>query len=247
MANVIYYTTPARLEAEFRDTGAESYTVSTRKISLSSGNLRLDIGGTFKLSAGDVTGGILDNIKIYLSGREQLSVTGLGIDILKVANAYDPYEYIMNKAVGGADSITGSFYSDTLYGRGGNDTIKGLTGNDKLIGGYGADTLTGGIGNDRFDFNLSAESGISASTRDKIIDFVRGQDKIDLSGIDANANAGGNNAFTKMFGSNVTFTAPGQLKFTGGVVYGNTDGDAAAEFSIQVSGVSKLTLSDFVL
>ena len=42
------------------------------------------------------------------------------------------------------------------------------------------------------------------------------------------------------------FSAPGQLRFAGGVLYGNTDLDADAEFAIALTGVTTLSLQDLV-
>lgn len=147
----------------------------------------------------------------------------------------------------GADTLYGDADSDTLYGGAANDLLYGGSGNDILVGGSGKDTLTGGAGTDRFDFNAVADSGITSALRDTIKDFVRGQDKINLAAIDANSATAGNDAFTALIGSKANFTAAGQLKLAGGILYGNTDGDAAAEFSIALSGISKISLADFLL
>lgn len=51
-------------------------------------------------------------------------------------------------ALGGNDTVLGSFTNDTLLGDGGNDTLYGDGGNDVLDGGNGNDTLYGGTGDD---------------------------------------------------------------------------------------------------
>jgi Ca2+-binding RTX toxin-like protein len=142
--------------------------------------------------------------------------------------------------------------NDVLNGGAGNDTINGFAGNDTLTGGAGTDTLTGGAGNDIFDFNAQTETGITSSTWDVITDFVSGQDKIDLSTIDADVVLAGNQAFTSpVFGGAFSgvFANPGDLYFDGlnRVLYGNTDADATAEFAIALTGVSSLAAADFVL
>ena len=146
-----------------------------------------------------------------------------------------------------ANTLTGNAAANRLNGDAGNDTLKGNGGNDILTGGAGKDALTGGAGNDVFKFNTLAESGLTATTRDVITDFVRGQDKIDLSTIDANTALVGNQAFTGLIGANVAFTKAGQLRLNAGVLYGNTDADAAAEFSIALTGITTLANTDFVL
>ena len=67
----------------------------------------------------------------------------------------------------------------------GNDVVIGSAGADAIIGGSGRDTLTGGAGNDTFIFTSTSQS-TRPSTIDIITDFHRGEDRIDLSGIDAN-------------------------------------------------------------
>ncbi len=146
-----------------------------------------------------------------------------------------------------ANTLTGNTAVNQLNGGAGNDTLNGNAGNDILIGGAGKDMLTGGAGHDVFKFNTLAESGLTATTRDVITDFVRGQDKIDLSTLDANTALAGNQAFTGLIGANVAFTKAGQLKLNAGVLYGNTDADAAAEFSIALTGITTLANTDFIL
>ena len=94
---------------------------------------------------------------------------------------------------------------------------------------------------------LATESTVANAGRDVIRDFVRGTDKIDLAGIDANTAVAGNQAFTGFIAASKAFTKAGQMKFSGGVVYGNTDSDAAAEFAVTVTGVGGLSVADFVL
>jgi len=141
--------------------------------------------------------------------------------------------------------VVGNTGNNTVVGFAGNDSLSGGNGNDILIGGAGKDTLTGGAGFDYFDFNLVTES-LPGATRDLITDFVRAQgDRVDLSGIDANVSAGGNQAF--VFTAAATFTAAGQVRYAGGVIYVNVDADATAEMEIQIGGVSSMTGADFIL
>ncbi|WP_442943080.1 M10 family metallopeptidase C-terminal domain-containing protein, partial [Nostoc sp.] len=71
------------------------------------------------------------------------------------------------------DNLVGTSGNDTIQGFNGNDTLSGLGGNDRLESGLGDDTLSGGAGNDVFNLAYSQEN-------DLVIDFVRGQDKIDV-------------------------------------------------------------------
>jgi hypothetical protein len=57
---------------------------------------------------------------------------------------------------------------------------------------------------------------------------------IDVSTIDANVLVAGNQAFT--FIGSVAFSAAGQLRYSGGLLQGSTDADAAAELQVQLTG-----------
>ena len=144
------------------------------------------------------------------------------------------------------NKLTGNSANNLLDGGAANDTLSGGAGNDRLIGGAGKDVLTGGTGNDVFDFNSLSETGLTSTTWDVIADFVRGADKIDLSTLDANTAITGNGAFTTVIGSSNAFTAAGQLRVTDGVLYGNTDADATAEFAIELIGITSLSMADFI-
>lgn len=63
-------------------------------------------------------------------------------------------------------------------------------------------------------------------------------DQIDLQDIDAHELLSGNQAFTWI--GNAAFTAAGQLRYSGGVLQGSTDADAAPEFEIQLVGAPAL-------
>lgn len=100
-----------------------------------------------------------------------------------------------------ANSLMGGAGNDLVSGRGGDDYVDGGSGNDFIYGGIGADTLVGGLDADRFIFTSLDDSRITAGKpQDVITDFLHGQDKIDLSGLDNdnllivnNQNVGGVN------------------------------------------------------
>ena len=140
------------------------------------------------------------------------------------------------------DSLTGNASNNVFWGKGGNDQLSSGSGNDTLIGGDGRDTFTGGTGNDKFVYKLVNDSPAGAG-RDVIKDFKGNGaaigDQIDLTAIDANVLKSGNQAF--IFGG--PFTA-GHLRYntTTGILSGNTDSDAAAEFEIQLLGAPALVV-----
>ncbi|NML15006.1 calcium-binding protein [Azohydromonas caseinilytica] len=147
----------------------------------------------------------------------------------------------------GADFIRGDFGNDVLIGGAGQDTLEGGSGNDVFVGGTGKDTLTGGAGADVFDFDTLEEfNGITASAVDRITDFVHGVDRLDLRTLDANTATAGDDAFTTVISADATFTAAGQLQLIAGVLYGNVDADAEAEFALRLTGVTTLTMVDIV-
>jgi len=215
-------------------------------------------GRLLTTGAATLTGNSLDNT-LYSGAGSNLLDGSTGVDTasyLYAASAVSASLAVTTaQATGGSGSdillaienLTGSNYNDRLTGNAAANLLNGGSGNDILIGGMGKDVLTGGAGNDIFDFNVVAETGLTSSTWDIISDFTRGADKIDLSTLDANTATVTNEAFNSIIGSTAAFSAAGQLKVAGGVLYGNTDADSAAEFAIQVVGISSVTTTDFIL
>ena len=103
------------------------------------------------------------------------------------------------------------------------------------------DTLTGGADDDTHVWTAAAQSGTGSGNRDIISDFAQGDDVIDLSAF-AGATWLGTGAFTGAV-NEVRYTQPG-----GGitVVQVDTDGNAAADFEIELTGVITLDETDFV-
>ena len=145
---------------------------------------------------------------------------------------------------GAANIITGNASNNVLSGLGGNDTINGGNGNDNLTGAAGADLLTGGLNADTFIY-LATLAHSNGATRDTINDFTSGSDRINLSAIDANTGVGGNQAF--IFRGGLAFNGTGQVRYAGGILEANVNGDLAADFQIQLSGAPVLVVGDLVL
>jgi Ca2+-binding RTX toxin-like protein len=145
----------------------------------------------------------------------------------------------------GGDNLHGGGARDVLNSGKGRDILFGDAGSDRLRGGGGADTATGGAGADVFVFAIAAEVGLGAG-RDVIADFQAGTDRIDLAGIDANANRAGNQAFD-FVGSAKFSSSAGELRYANGMVSGDIDGDGSADFEIEIGRVAGVSHGDFLL
>jgi Ca2+-binding RTX toxin-like protein len=126
-----------------------------------------------------------------------------------------------------SDSVTGERHGNHLAGGGGDDTIEG----DR-----GADQLSGGTGDDVFVYRAAADS--NGAKTDLILDLDAG-DHIDLSAIDADTAAAGDQAFhlVDAFGHQagelvVSYDA-GRDRTT---ISGDLDGDARADLVIWLAG-----------
>ncbi|MEH1928415.1 hypothetical protein [Nostoc sp.] len=167
----------------------------------------------------------------------------------KTYNGTDITDIIDISNLGSNDILNGNGGSDILSERGGgNDTLNGGSGNDILIGGTGTDILSGGSGNDIFYFKSVSDSPTGVS-RDVITDFVGNGnlpgDQIDLSAIDANSTIAGKQAFTFIGAS--AFSAPGQVRYSGGILQANTDRNLSADLEIRLVGAPQLVASDIIL
>ncbi|HEX2556223.1 MAG TPA: putative Ig domain-containing protein [Microvirga sp.] len=165
---------------------------------------------------------------------EELVYTGLG-----------PFTGTGN---GLGNEIRGGPGRDRLFGLSGDDLLHGGDGADRLVGGPGRDVLVGGRGADVFAFDTIAESGLGPLG--DVVTFVRAErDRIDLAGIDADTDGTrGNQAFAWVDPARLKagFTkADGQLRFAGGVLMGDTDGDGRADFHIRIVGA--LAAGDVIL
>jgi Ca2+-binding RTX toxin-like protein len=185
-----------------------------------------------------LTGTAENDLLLGASGADRLSGLG-GIDVLVGATGADT-------VLGGAgkDGISGDSGDDRLDGGGGRDVIHGGGDRDTVIGGLGADVLDGGRHADRFLFRTVEETG-SGDTRDVVIGFRSGVDKIVLGPIDADAQAGGDQDF--IFVGADPFTDAGQVRFSGGRLLGNVDDDAAAELVIRFFDSDPVVAGDIVL
>ncbi|MFZ2159186.1 MAG: calcium-binding protein [Bradyrhizobium sp.] len=213
----------------------------------------------FRGNANDnfVFGGSGDDQISGLAGNDTLN-GGYGNDSLFGGDGNDVVYGDSGWRHGGDDYLQGNAGDDILFGGAGNDRMVGGTGNDILIGGGGSDYLVGNEGADIFRFAAVTESQHRLSwdpqQADQIVDFTQGQDRIDLSLIDANVSLEGDQSFT--------FLAD-PAHYTGdwsGLVWQTTDSrtgiatlnvsidaDPGADMQIYMSHPYTFTANDFIL
>jgi Ca2+-binding RTX toxin-like protein len=207
----------------------------------------------------DTVGGGNGNDSIYGGDGDDALFGSEGNDLINGGNGIDTAYYNtalsavsvrlygLAQDTGGAgidtvqfvENLVGSAFADYLWGDGNANRLEGGAGNDTLRGYSGPDTLVGGAGADLFDGALGI---VGAPVT--IVDFQSGIDTIDVSAFDAISGLY-NQAFVYI-GSDA-FTAAGQLRYEGGVVYGNHDEDTDAEFMLVLTGAPPLVAEDFIL
>ncbi len=136
----------------------------------------------------------------------------------------------------GHNVLTGNSGANIIIGGGGVDTIDGGAGNDVLNGGARRDYLTGGAGSDRFVYTNVSDS--SYADYDRIMD-LSDEDIIDLSGIDADINTEGDQAFALVDSftgqaGQITLTYNAGAGFT--VLAADVNGDGLADMRIVLYG-----------
>ena len=200
-------------------TGGGDDTISTKN-----GNDWVDAGD----GADTVNGGAGDDLLLGGGGDDRLS-GATGIDLLAGGD--------------GADNLFGGDDIDFIYGDAGNDVLHGDAGDDYLDGGAGVDRLIGGAGLDTFAFGpMRMPDGTYVlqddPARDTVVDFQQGSDRIDLVSWgpmtfigDAAFSGEGPEARTSIKGGST-------------LIFGDYDGDGAADFSIRLTGAFTLTQGD---
>jgi len=208
------------------------------------------------------------------SGDVVVELAGEGADTVSSGVSYALGDYVENLILtGSATNGTGNLLDNLIQGNSLGNYLDGGAGNDRLIGGNGVDWLNGGAGSDIFVAELgdkvSSKSG--SFSLDMILDFKKGEDKIDLSGIDAKAgvdghqafkfvgNASGNNAgdlFAKTFGNiNAAekslgidlhgLDSHGAIDGKVTIVFGNTDG-GDPDFAMVLFNTDSINTTDFI-
>lgn len=196
------------------------------------------------VGADSMTGGTGDDTYIVDNAGDVVTeATGEGTDTVRVGlGTYTLAANVENLVYTGSGTFRGT----------GNDLANAITGGagpDTLSGGGGADTLTGGTGADLFVLSDATQSAPAAP--DTIADFSAvGGDRIDLSGMDANSTTAADDAFT-FLGAAAFSNIAGQLRIQAvGAdlqLQGDINGDGAADFTIILTAVTTLAVTDIVL
>jgi Ca2+-binding RTX toxin-like protein len=234
----------------------DSYDASS--ITISAGGLSATYHGNFSY---DVYGRVYGQLKGFeqsYEGTTLFEVTGIWANANTVFNYVDDgnARAALAHCLRFADKIYGSTQNDRLLGFDGNDqlfgsngadVLKGMDGRDALRGGQGSDVFVGGTGadvmdagkdnnRDTFVFETRRDSGSTGDTRDRIVNFDRGEDKIDLRKLNVDFSA-------RPDGSSVWQNKSDR----GVVVHVDVGNDGRSDFSFLVVGVSALSAADFML
>ena len=122
-----------------------------------------------------------DPIETFVDGKGHTLILATGLiggDKAGIISGDNTSEYM--DGGGGDDYLFGNGGKDQMFGSAGNDYLDGGTGNDILDGGSGDDQLFGDKGHDTFVFAPVEPDGLPPGD-DMILDFVHGQDRIDLT------------------------------------------------------------------
>lgn len=184
----------------------------------------------------DVSGGA-GNDDVFGGNGNDRANGGAGADILSGGD--------------GSDIVAGGYGQDRLNGGLGNDRLAGGRGDDDLRGGTGRDALVGGDGADTFVFGDGDFSGATTGTADHIVDFSHEDgDLIDLSSVDADTALDGDQAFA-FIGTAAFSNTAGELRFETtdqySFLYGDQNGDGAADFAIRFDNAATIVETDLVL
>lgn len=193
-------------------------------------------------AANELYGGAGDDTYIVrAAGDTIVERAGEGVDLVQTTLQEQVLaDHVENVVFVGSGSFAGR-------GNGLDNQLRGGSGADRLSGSGGRDQLIGGGGADVFVYDHAADS--TAAAHDLIIDFKAGEDRIDLSQIDADPASAARDPFTLL--SNSPFSArsselrvrtDGQDTF----VEADLDGDGSADIVIQLAGLHALSAQDFI-
>ena len=208
----------------------------------------------------DILNGGLGDDSYVTDGSDIIAESfGAGTDLVLSSATATLGSNLENLTLTGSSAIngTGNALNNTVTGNSAANRLTGGAGADTLIGGAGKDLLSGQAGHDTFIFNNVVESAITATTTDVITDFVRGQDKINLTAIDAFSFSLTNDAFIWKGTAAFSSKAQGEVRYQKfdnkgttndyTMVWIDNDADTGVEMAIRLTGLHNLTSADFIL
>jgi hypothetical protein len=142
----------------------------------------------------------------------------------------------------GDRTLSGTDRKDSLIGNDLANTIIGKKSNDFLFGGLGPDRLIGGPGKDRYVY-LSPDDSLPSQPDTVEIDQ---EDRFDFSSFDANSLTEGQQAFS-FIGQKPFSGVPGELRATRSRLEADLNGDAVADFAINLRGNTLIISNNLVL
>ena len=146
------------------------------------------------------------------------------------------------------DLLAGDNNSNILQGKKGDDQLFGYNNNDKLIGGKGKDNLHGGKGSDLFIYKSIKESLPGNKKRDVITDFdSNAGDRIDLGRIKKIKSPSGNRLKLEFIRDQSFSGAPGEIRFSDGILQVNMDNDSKPEMEIELINTISISIEQLIL
>lgn len=140
-----------------------------------------------------------------------------------------------------------------IENRSGSAYVVSMTGNSAPVtGGLGEDQLTSGACSDTGDFNTLSARGVAGIIWDVIEGVVPGQGGRSFQARCRRGPAAAQALSVPVAGRTFfagSFARAGDLYFdnVAHLLYGSSDGDAAAEFAIQLVGVGTVAATDLIL
>lgn len=221
VVDLIQKGTGAKASAVLEDSIVEKANEGTDTLELRSDRLPSEFSGTASITLG----ANLENLDARNTGILKLTLTGNALN----------------------NEIWGNAGDNTLNGGAGNDILhagNGIGSNNILIGGAGADIMHGGAGDDTFRFTSLKDLGLREGKQDEIHDFNKeGKDKLDFSPLKGWQFMGVGEQFAATGAKQLWAVQEGQDL----ILYGNSGGTLAADFSIKLVGISELSAGDFSL
>lgn len=148
------------------------------------------------------------------------------------------------------DTLIGSSKNEILLGYDGNDIIYGRDGDDTLTGGLGSDTLYDEAGNDIFYYS-NVNQSLPGNLKDSVGLDV-GEDRIELSDINADIKDSGDQSFDFIGTSRFTSGSTGQVRYdaSNNLIQVELGGDGDTIVDMEIAShkdFSSLSSRDFML